>query len=1134
VTNNAPPGSAALPSVYTDGFPLSVLSRTIIDGARRAAQSEADRFWSTPERYAADPTREVLDITFNGRRLINYLGFETAHFPHSVTAEYRDEHTAAWLPFLASDGSPAVYLVGDSQPPRVGSAQALQGVTHPQHSGAGHWTPVSWRVRPVQARRIRLVLARNPLGYPPADRAGQQAAYSLGVRNLQPGYRITRRGDIPRHGDVETHDESFASSTDLLGSRVDYRLREEPARNVLDGDPATVWRSSPQPVNYAVVNFYADVRDGAGEPAVIDRFFIDPITVGAHVNLYYSNDEPTLDFAASDEPLTYPIAERHGGGPTAYYPPAESNASAVTYNSAGPGYTDIDNAFLQHNGTRPWWLGLEMVATADSLGNVPGGTADTDHPWFSADGAVLRQHDSTVEYVGADGTILAVNLPPEHTVGSVFRVLLAHHGGGQMMLRYVLGGVEPLQSDGVVPLGPRGSTVALGRYPNDASPGVSAMSVRALVLKAADATEDDLAAFAADGPGYVTKGDFDGEGSTTNAILRLLPWLSVADTNPDGLFGGPGDRFEYMAWTPVCNDYSLRRGFLELPPTRSRYWKFEFTKLVPEPYESFVPIQREVRLFTSQTVQHFAQTGGASGPTNPRDGGGGVRTMLDLTDLHRYSAALDVLAGRTSSQAATALVATSLSQAQQIANLGWVWSFTPWHMGSIAPRFVDTQVHRYEKVIVEHRTKVGFFAGIKTLQAYRVDYHTDDDTARIVEHFLDDFHFGPVGADVAWAPGEVTSASSSATLTSHLMESFRPVRALQIATLQSDAFQMLADDGFRDDNLYAHWSRYGDADLALSLQDRTVLVNRGFQHRTYGEIETDSSYGTYANLDGKTYGEIEGGQSNGVAGGGLQSEPVTPSASGRVYGAAKVTSDIDLAAPITIQIVSQQTGLVLASAQRVLRAGETQTLTVSYSIGTSATPLTYADIEGDLYGDLDGTTYGSHDSAPIVGDLFVRVLQEGGTSDHFKVKRLSMFDDVISWEFTVDDGATWWDARDIRNNPDGVLSLPVPGTQMRWRLRMFKEGVKVNALVVRPWYAGLTGGIPSNDGLHVAGPNRSVQDQYAEIHADPMWRSWHDPIPRWWYEDKILAAASFAVDQPPTQQRGPLVLDDVIVLPSTP
>lgn len=1131
MTDLGPGSSPALPEVYTDGFRVPDLLQSIISGFRTSPISEENRFWSTGERYATDPTREVLDITFGGSRLINFISFQTAHFPHTVRAEFYDEQTGTWQPFLASvvrrtypalrqgvfthlrevGKTPVSYTISDSLPPRVNLLPAASGIHHPQHFGPGHWTSVAWRVRPVQVRRMRLVLTRSTTGYPPADAYGKQVPYSLGIRNLQPGYRINSRLDIPRYGDIETHSEDFASSNDVLGSRVIYSLREQKPQAVQDGSPDTYWRSSPQPVNYAVVNFYADTRDSTGAGQVIDRFFVDPTTVGAHVNLYYSNDTPDTDFEASDEPLTYPISQDHGDIPPAH------NDDVVQWSGTAVSYTDIDNTYLQFDATKDWWLGLSMYASQ------PYG-ATGDWPWFSFGENVLRQHDSAIEFITENGEVVSLPLPADHLVGGAFSVTVAYAAAASIItMTYRLGDEEPqvLVLD-VARLVTRVATLSIGRYPDSGSPGVSGLNLRALILKVKTPLPGEIAAFTDDPSNFVRKDDYPefDNASADNAILRMHPSFSTPTVNQAGLLGGPGDRYADMTWTPIFHDFTLKKGFLEIPPTRARYWKFEFTKLVPEVYQSFVPILRQVRLFTTQTVSRFNEVGGF-GPFNPKSGGDGVRTMLAL-DVGRYGEALEQLQQRAPSTATEVLYADNLAQASRLSDQGWIWAFQPWHVGSYAPRFVDTTVHRYETVTVEHRSKVGYFAGLRSLQAFRVDYLADDDTARYIDHLLDQQNIASL-TGVEMTESHVLGLGASGEVVSKAIQSTRPIRGLQFATIQTDAFEMLADDGFRDPVLGEHWYVYGDAQLTLNTVQHSVLVNRGWYARTYGLLEPggEVGYGHYSDMDGRLYGEIEGGQPNGLAGGGISSQAVTPSGSGRVYAAVKVSAEQTLNAPLILQIVSAQTGLVLASAQRTLRAGETQTMWVGYTPGSVSSPLLYSDLEGTLYGDLDGTLYSSHESLPIGGEVYARLVQMGNTHDQFTVQRLSMFDDPITWEFSVDDGVTWFDARDVRNNPDGVLSFPVPGTKLKWRLRTWMQGTVVSALAIRPWYGGLLGGVPNFHGMHVNGPNRSVQDQYPEIHDDPLWQQWDEPIPHGWYTGSIFAALEEGGDTDPIQPEPP-------------
>lgn len=1170
-------------SVRLDGVEVSAYLSNVVKKA--LVRSGHPSFWSTPERSQSDPTVEVLEINLNGERLINYLSFQLAHFPHLVSAEWYDREVGAWEPLRAGErpipplrrplrlankitlrpseqGEPLRHQIADSMPVQVGTADsnaALSStllVEHPQHHGADHWVPVSWKAAPVTTSRIRLLLVRSG-GVPPARVTGGASAYSLGVKGLQIGYRVNSKGDIPSAAEITG--TTFGSSVDMLGSRVTFSLRAQKAAGVLAPDEGSAWRSEPQPVNYAVVNFYVDTRTGPQDPTtgqpmpgdadttgalpgglgqVIDRFYIDPLTVGAHVNLYHSNDEPTGEFRALDEPLAYPIAQEHGSITTGSLDPSVTTADVMDYSATASTFTDIDNTYLQFSPHKAWWLGLDLLSRTDGLG-MAGGV--DDHPWFSFGGNTLRQIGSTIEFVTATGKVASLAIDDDHMVNAPFQVSVVFNPEAPagladenypkgLTLTYRFADREPVEvTRDVRPedLGPGlPTTVSIGRYNDATAPGIPALGMRSLVLKIEKPVERDQVLDFFEYPrGFSRRPDsvLLDQGLTDNALLRAHASFASPGVNPAGLVGGPGDRYAEMTWTPVFRDYVLRKGLLHIPPTRAKYWKFEFTQLVAEHYESFVPIRRAVKLFPSKVVEAHAAlaTGKNWTPKNP--GTSGIKTALDLSDVNRYADAVGLLREASvdtsrSHTATEALYVPDPGRAAEIAKYGWIWSYQPWHIGATSPRFTHTQRHEYETVTVAHSTKIGFFAGLKALQAYRLDYLIDDDTEQYDEHFHDQVHID-AASDVAWQENRVSTYSSSATVTSKAFNSKRPVRGIQFASVQSDAFSLLPDEGFRDEDLLKHWREYGDASLQR-LPDRTVRVNRGWSQRTYGDIETQPALDTYANMEGRLYGELEGDLPNGLAGGGITSEAVTPSASGRVYAAARVAASEALAGPVTLEIVSVNGDTVLASAERSVTAGQEESFHISYRVGSAIDRLAYADIEGDLYGGLDGTTYASHETVAIDGDVYARLTQPGRFDDAFLVKRLSLFDAALTWEFSNDDGATWWDGTDVRNNPEGVLTFPTDGTKLRWRMRSFHPNVSVSALSMRPWYGGLLGAVPGRAANHVLGPNRSVVDDYPDIHQDPMWQQSDSPIPAYWFLPAPPEPV-FVPPPPPPEPPGP-------------
>lgn len=1147
--------------LYVDGVATDAYLREIITRYRKGALNSDDMFWSTselritaggsgenPETGWGQP-REVLQFEFSGPRIVNYIAFRTARFPHLVQGEYWHPTRNEWVPLREQigkisdidpaydvaeqrakwEGPPVSGLVVDSSPAVITSAKDTSrlGVTHPQHFGTNHWVQMKWKVVPVQTKAIRLILTRFPGGFHPVTPTGEAAPYSLAVKDFQAGFRVYSKEDIPASGRV-TH-EDFASSADLLGGRLSYRLKENSPEHVLNGIEGLFWKSEPQPVNYAVVNFYVDVRDPQGHAQTIDRFYIDPLTVGPTMNLYYTNDDPNSDFAADDSLLAYPIVQPKGTALTQELDPLRNTTEYIGFDDSSPAFLDIDNAYLQWDPERPWWLGVAVRLK----------TMSGQHPWFSFGGNTLRQNGTDIEFVTDDGTSYKVPMPEGLGVGSRVRVALAYTPYyapeeaswlpgtitmtvGTPNLPYTTETATILPTS----LGERPEWVSVGRYPEEGTPGTAAMDLAALVLKVDEYPGPGvLEGFVTDPDAFTLKPDYGSLADlTTNALLRVHPRFVTPDA-PGGVVGGPGDRYEDAVWTPIARDYTLRQGFVRFPPTRAKHFKLEFTNLVHETYESLIPIRREVKLFPSEVVQAYerdyarrlkeinAYTPKDVYGTDPVSGlheyasvAPGVRTMMEITDLGRYEAAVEVLnreaqrliEGKASNT--EAYVATDPRAQQDLSDAGWVWAYTPWHLGSSAPRFTLRQVHHYERVTVDHASKTAFFVGIRRLDAYRVNYASDDDTEIYYEQFLDDLNLSSLDNVLLTEEG-IKSIGSYGVVTSNVFPSTRMVRGVQFASVQSDPIPLLADDGFISPDVTQHWEVYGDATLER-LPGQGVLVNRGWHRRTYATIE--ATYPTYGDLEDIRYSDIEGTTFEGVAGGGIQSKWVTPSQAGRIYGAARVYAQGPLAGPIRLEIVSVDTGRVLASAEHVFSPGEEAVLKVGYSVGSAVDPETYAELEGIDYGDLDGTPYREFETEAIGGDVYVRLYQENPSQDAFLVERLSLLDAPVVWQFSVDGGETWYDALDIRNNPEGVLTFPEPGNALCWRALIFHPDAEVSALAIRPWYGGLLGSV-TRSATDFTGPNRSVIDDYPDVDHDPLWNQGHDPLPSWWYTRDVAS-----------------------------
>lgn len=813
--------------IFADRIPLAALDEAFQrdPGLERSQQNPRDRYWVTPERAMEDDTLEVLEVRLAAERLDNYITFEVAHYPHQITAQVFNAQNGAWESVYAT-------VITDSSPQYLSNAQAQNNIGHPQHSFSQHWVKCSVRIDPIGVTRFRLLLERTP-GTPPmipAKRSGAGGVvipaaplpYSLAVRNLDLGYRVTSREDIPADTEV------IGTTTDVLNTSVQFTVHEEMASDILAGG---IWRSEPQPVSYAVVNLYADVRDATGDSQVIDRFFLDPLYTGAHITLYYS--------------------------------------------------TDVAN------------------------------------PQSEAD-------------------------------------------------------------------------------------------------------------------------------------------------------------FEALSWTPISLDFVLQKGFIRIPPTRAHYWKFEFTNLVPEPYETFVPITRRVKFFPLE-VTLTSKRGSAGVPDEALPGGMGsaiqIGSQVFFSDAVRAQRA--VANPSTTYTATAALYAQDPLGAARLRDDSWVFGFTPWHQGDEAARFVKTGRHTYDTAEIVHAYQVGFFVGLKGLQAYRVNYAADDDTEVYVEHF-DDFRNIQPGFTWTLDPNRLSTGTANNTVAqSKPMPSRHRVRALQFATQQTEPVQIVPDDDFLDPALAVYdwtdatdnWSVVGDAQLIYSPADNSVLMIRYVTPPLRASRRSPGLAQPITSPVGveKTLSYADAAAAAATIGG-IISPQVAPSNT-RVYAAARVLVQSNLTSALRLQITDATGTTVLAEAIQQGQAGEMLEWYVGYDPGPDNV-------------------------------VRVRLVQTGKSDDQWKLDTLSLFDEGILWEFSVNGGTTFVPAKDIRNNENAVVVFPDAGNELVWRVRGLRQYMAVSSLKIRPWYVGLDNARLA--GTH-RGPNISTFDHSPPIQDDPEFTAWTKPVPRSWF-----------------------------------
>ena len=861
--------------------------------------------WVTPERDRQDRTTEVIEYRFSSPKLINTFDFEVSHYPHDVSVERWDSNLARWVSIYNEKINRSVPQYLPWTKPRS---------AHYLHHTSDHW--VRRKVRPAagfRTTKMRITMRRHLFESAPIM-GGKRIPYSLAVRNVNIGYRVTGKESLPTG---TTPGSKIAGSIDPFGEPVDYMLTTKPASNIaLPGERKPFWKSEPQPVPNAVVNLYADVRTPAGEPVKIDRFYLDPTHTGVHFSIYHSDDQPDGVFQAGDEPIPYGAITVTGG--------VSTTSTALEIPVADT--VDIENSAVRFDHSKPWMVAIQFRAPVDS--------AAAEAEW------IIPFH------AFSDPGGVAIALPFNELIpalGLSFQAgdrigLVAQYNGETLDMWSRVGPTGPLLQLEGSPWTPPDVQVEDLQIIGTGSTEAFVLKQNQQPLTADEA--DDLLANLTD---YPTRSEFlsDDDGGTDNALLRFHPSF-LSEDNLLGFVGGPADYWAEMAWTPVARDYTTQKGYLDVPPISARFWKFEFTNLAAEPYESFVPITRKVKVFPVGAVLQSMVASGAG--------------AVDSLGLGRFLDSISVVetadGGRFDSQdhrPTSALFATDLAGRAGIEDLSWIFAFSPWHQGVAAPSFTQVQPHTYEIQTVVHSKKLAFFVGVRELRAFKLAYDADDDTPVYYERFLDFDNLldGDAEQPFTWEldPGRIyTVDGDPATVYSRAYQSNHPVTAIQFATQQTPSVQVLPDDTFQDPLLLSSdftdedsWHSTGDASLSYQEADRTILVGRSTNTASMslfheGGLIQEPVHPPFAAPIG-----ISAEVSDEAAVGGIESPLAVLSAEGAIHAAARITLTEELSQPLFLEIVGVS-GQVLASKEITGQKGRTIETTVSYRLGSQPPP----------------------------------------------------------------------------------------------------------------------------------------------------------------------------------------------------
>lgn len=916
--------------LFVDHSDLTALSQALKDNSgQRSTQQHEQRFWASAVAHADNPVQEVMDITLTSPRLINVMSFDTARFPHEIRVQYFDG--ARWHNLIDRDmGTPLAISIFQSVPAALAKATAVPGHLHPQHSYAGHWESISFRIQPITVQRIRLVLKRSTMGIPPVDVGGFPVPYSLAIMNLQLGYKIASLADVPRTairaGALNVRDP-FATTDDILGSSVDYSLRTNDASSTLvEGDQAPIWRSEPQPYPHAVVNFYADLRNQLGEPQIIDRIYIDPIRNGSHISLYYSNDLPAGGFDSPSEVLTSSQASLGGGAAI-----AQGRLALGSYGQDAE--VIVDNAAVGLDPALPWWIG---IACQPNYGQA---VDSNEHPLLETGAFRLSLTSVGILLRTNSGDLLEM---PFSYLGRQEIRLIASYDGATLRLRargtaddqeQRLTLSQPLPSFPV-------SQIFIG---SDGGSLFGNADIKHLVIKEEVLPSDE---FLDEPTLYSTVSEFidtDHPSATRNTLLRFDPANRLIDAaHPSGLFAGVGQKYDSMLWAPVARDYAMERGWMQLPSIRARFVKLEITNLQPEYRDVHIPVGQQVKTFPADVLADYraSQAGSDRSPADREIGAVTQQNMangLPYADYPIYVSTGGTQKGYTNTQA---YVANDYNTAQRLyATMGPDWAYQNWHTPTTAPRFTKTCVHRYAVEAIAQSTKIAYFTGLRSIRFARSIFTGADDSGQYEDVLQDTSTISSSNwIHDAEAESLTSGNAEKAVATSIAYGSGRSVRGLQFAAQQSEPRRMLPDPDFADPQS-RNWAFVGDASSGSAGARTAPLIG------TVLEVSRAASLGLWEDIkptyptwgvirtSGVTYGQLLNPARQVQTIGGVTSLPLDQPSGGRLYAAARVFANRDLSSPLWVQIVDAVTNVVLAEEPAVVKRDQVTEWSVSYSVG---------------------------------------------------------------------------------------------------------------------------------------------------------------------------------------------------------
>lgn len=270
-------------------FPIGYLADPNVPSAVNYAN-----FWASAEREPVEnPSTEDTEwivFDFGTERFVNYVQFEASTKPYSIVLEWLDE-TLGWI---------QVNLIEN---------YAFENKKRILFTASSYsWENVQFAFEKVQTRRLRLSFKKdvnNKFPYPNSP----IFPWSVEIKNFRAAEIVSTLADITGTSDVVNPDVIKGDEgLDILGNAYYTQIdvsKFAPAK-MIDNELDTFWQSQANPSRFAVECIYLDIRDDDGNPQLVDEIYIDPITHGSLMHIYWTNEDPPETVPdASTTPLDY-------------------------------------------------------------------------------------------------------------------------------------------------------------------------------------------------------------------------------------------------------------------------------------------------------------------------------------------------------------------------------------------------------------------------------------------------------------------------------------------------------------------------------------------------------------------------------------------------------------------------------------------------------------------------------------------------------------------------------------------------------------------------------------------------------------------------------------------------------------